>query len=575
MNRRNFVELITLSGGAFASRTTLGFSKSLTAFSSTKNFNNAEVEYTAELVIAGAGIGGFAAAMAALRNGRSVILTEQTDWIGGQLTQQGLSCLDEHRWIETFGATKFYRDFRTAVRKYYQQNYPLTDDARNRKNLNPGNGQVSLLCFEPRVALSVLCDFLAPYLSSGKLQLLLNTKIVEADISGDKIHSLKSRDIITGKESILSAPYFIDATELGDLLPLTKTEYVTGAESKQQTKELHAAELADPKNQQAITFCFAMDYFEGENHLINKPEQYDFWKNYIPKLSPPWPGKLLQLSYSNPSTLQPKILGFDPRGNATGKNLNLWNYRKIIDQKNFKPGAYNSDITIVNWPQNDFMVGNIVDVTEEEYKKNIEAAKQLSLSLFYWLQTESPRPDGGNGWPGLRLRPDIMGTEDGLAKYPYIREARRTKAVFTILEEHVGKENRLIVAGKEATRAANFFDSVGVGYYHIDLHPTTSGNNYIDFDSLPFQIPLGALLPQRMENLIAASKNIGTTHISNGCYRLHHVEWNIGESAAMLIAFSLKKKVKPKQVREQPALLNEFQNWIRVQGIETHWPQNL
>ncbi|MGN6247264.1 MAG: FAD-dependent oxidoreductase [Ginsengibacter sp.] len=574
MNRRNFMELLAMSGAAFTTGAFYSFSTK-EGRATRKDIPINATELSADVVIAGAGVGGFAAAMAALRNGRSVILTEQTDWMGGQLTQQGLSCLDEHRWIESFGATKFYRDFRTAVRKYYQQNYPLTDDARNRKYLNPGNGLVSLLCFEPRVALNVLYDFLAPYLSSGNLQLLLNTKIVEADFSNDKVRSLKSRNTTTGKESILSAPYFIDATELGDLLPLTKTEYVTGAESKQQTKELHAAEVADPKNQQAITFCIAMDYFEGENHLINKPAQYDFWKNYIPKLSPSWPGKLLQLSYSNPSTLQPKMLGFDPRGNATGKNLNLWNYRKIIDQKNFKPGAYNSDITIVNWPQNDFMTGNIVDVTEEEYKKNIEAAKQLSLSLFYWLQTEAPRQDGENGWPGLRLRPDIMGTEDGLAKYPYIREARRIKPVFTILEEHVGKENRSIVAGKEATKAADFFDSVGVGYYHIDLHPTTAGNNYIDFDSLPFQIPLGALLPQRMENLIASSKNIGTTHITNGCYRLHHVEWNIGEAAGMLIAFALKKKVKPKQVREQPALLNEFQNHIRSQGIETHWPQNL
>ena len=270
------------------------------------------------------------------------------------------------------------------------------------------------------------------------------------------------------------------------------------------------------------------------------------------------------------------MLGFDPRGNATGKNLNLWNYRKIIDQKNFKPGAYNSDITIVNWPQNDFMTGNFVDVTDEEYKKNIGAAKQLSLSLFYWLQTEVPRQDGGAGWPGLKLRPDIMGTEDGLAKYPYIREARRIKAVFTILEEHVGAENRAMVVGKEsAKRAAQFFDSVGVGYYHIDLHPTSKGNNYIDFNSLPFQIPLGALLPQRMENLIAGSKNIGTTHITNGCYRLHPVEWGIGEAAGMLVAFALKKKVNPRTVREKPALLTEFQEWIRSQGLETDWPKNI
>ena len=38
-------------------------------------------------------------------------------------------------------------------------------------------------------------------------------------------------------------------------------------------------------------------------------------------------------------------------------------------------------------------------------------------------------------------------------------------------------------------------------------------DNYIDISSLPFQIPLGALIPERVENLLPACKNIGTTHI--------------------------------------------------------------
>ncbi|HEY5390845.1 MAG TPA: FAD-dependent oxidoreductase, partial [Hanamia sp.] len=538
-----------------------------------KRFVERRKEFYADVVIAGAGIGGFAAAMAALRNGHNVILTEETDWIGGQFTQQGLSCPDEHPWIETHGATQLYLDFRTAVREYYRRNYRLTDVARAKKNLNPGDGLVSRLCFEPKVALAVFYNFLAPYFNSGKLHLLLQYKIVEADGTGDRVTALIARHTVRGDDILLRAHYFIDATELGDLLPLTGTEYVTGSESKNQTNELHAPEVTDPQNQQAFNLCFAMDFLEGENHTINKPAQYDFWKNYIPKLSPPWPGKLLEMVYSNPSTLQPKTLGFDPRGIPTGKALNLWNYRRIIHKENFKPGTFDSDITIINWPQNDFFLGNIVDAKKEELTQNIDAAKELSLSLLYWLQTEVPRADGGMGWPGLRLRPDVMGTEDGLAKYTYIREARRIKAVFTILEEHVGADNRILVAGKErGKKAADFFDSVGVGYYHIDLHPTTAGNNYIDFNSLPFQIPMGALLPQRMKNLLAASKNIGTTHITNGCYRLHPVEWGIGEAAGMLVSFALKNKMSPHQVREQQTSLGDFQNLIRSQGLETQWP---
>ena len=128
---------------------------------------------------------------------------------------------------------------------------------------------------------------------------------------------------------------------------------------------------------------------------------------------------------------------------------------------------------------------------------------------------------------------------------------------------------------KAGDKAAGFFDSVGAGYYHIDLHPSTGGNNYIDFASLPFQIPLGALLPRRMKNLVPANKNIGTTHITNGCYRLHPVEWNIGEAAGMLIAYSLGKKIAPHAVREKKTILEDFQQFIRAQGIATQWPEEI
>lgn len=531
------------------------------------------VEYKVDLVIAGGGLGGCAAALAALRNGLKVILTEETDWIGGQLTQQGLSCPDEHPWIETHGATRGYRELRTAIRAYYVRHYPLTVAAQKQRYLNPGSGAVSRLCHEPRVALAVLNDLMAPYLSSGALKVLLNTKVTGADVSGDRIRYLMVRSAPQEKEAVLSAPYFIDATELGDLLPITGTEYVTGAESKADTGELHAQEKAAPGNVQAITHCLAMEYRPGENHLIDKPENYAFWSGLAPKLTPPWSGQLLALAYSSPRDLKPKSLGFNPLGGKTGSSLNLWNYRRIIDKHNFNPGTYGSDITIVNWPENDYFLGNLIDVGEKQYRKNRQAAKQLSLSLFYWLQTEAPRPDGGTGWPGLRLRGDVMGTSDGLAKYPYIRESRRIRAVFTILEEHVGAENRMMVAGKIAgKKSKEFYDTVGVGYYHIDLHPTTNGNNYIDFGSLPFQIPLGALLPIRMKNLLAANKNIGTTHITNGCYRLHPVEWNIGESAGMLTAYAHHHQVPLHAIREKRRELGAFQDFIRSQGIETHWP---
>jgi FAD dependent oxidoreductase len=115
-------------------------------------------------------------------------------------------------------------------------------------------------------------------------------------------------------------------------------------------------------------------------------------------------------------------------------------------------------------------------------------------------------------------------------------------------------------------------DSVGVGAYRIDLHPSTRGRNYIDVPSYPFQVPLGSLIPVRVDNLLAAAKNIGTTHVTNGCYRLHPVEWNVGEAAGSLAAYCIEKRLIPRQVRNDPSHLSDFQRVLEDQGFELDWP---
>jgi hypothetical protein len=42
----------------------------------------------------------------------------------------------------------------------------------------------------------------------------------------------------------------------------------------------------------------------------------------------------------------------------------LWSYRRIVDRTQFLPGSYTGDISLVNWPQNDFLLGNLCEVTE-------------------------------------------------------------------------------------------------------------------------------------------------------------------------------------------------------------------
>jgi hypothetical protein len=182
------------------------------------------------------------------------------------------------------------------------------------------------------------------------------------------------------------------------------TEYVTGFESRKQTGEPHAPAEAQPKNIQSYTCCFAMEHRPGEDHTIDKPEEYSFWRDYKPELKPAWIGKLLDWTASKPVTLKARTMAFDPECDEHGSDGGWWLYRRIARKSNFMPGAYPSDITLVNWPQNDYWLGNIQDVSEKEAARHLRGAKQLSLSLLYWMQTEA-------GWKGLRLRPDIVGTD--------------------------------------------------------------------------------------------------------------------------------------------------------------------
>src|SRR5687768_1227717 len=205
MNRRFFIEQLAIGSGAVGSLFTLS--------SGRPQGSPIDQHLTADVVIAGGGLGGCAAALACLRNNLRVVLTEETDWIGGQLTQQGVPP-DEHAWIETHGATQLYRKFRSGIREYYRRNYPLTDVARARQELNPGDGAVSRLCHEPRVALAVLHDMFAPYISSGKLILLLEHKIIGSKVESNKVQSVTALNRESGRSIELPASYFVDATEL-------------------------------------------------------------------------------------------------------------------------------------------------------------------------------------------------------------------------------------------------------------------------------------------------------------------------------------------------------------------------
>lgn len=502
-----------------------------------------------DIAIIGASLGGVAAALVACDNGASVVLTEATDWPGGQATSQGVSALDEHRYIETFGATRRYAAFREAIREHYRRRYGVTA-MPDGSPLNPGDGWVSMLCFEPRVGVAAIAEMLAPHIASGRLTMLYNHTPVSAVVQDDAI----TRVTVTGADGdvAITARFFLDATDLGDLLPLVDAPWVTGAEARNDTGEADAPEEARPGEVQGFTFCFAVEYRPGEDHTIPKPEGYERLRDAQPFT--------LTLTASDGSPRPFHVFETGPTGLPP-----FWTYRRLLSGRLFDPSGALRDIAMINWNANDYHHADLIGAASAERERILDEAKRLSLSFLYWLQTEVPRDDGsGYGYPGLRLLHEVMGTADGLSKTPYIRESRRIRALRRVTAGDI------LAAGRATARAAHFSDSCGVGWYFMDLHAAVGNPRSMFAPTLPFQIPLGALIPQRPANLLAACKNIGTTHLSNGSYRLHPVEWNIGEAAGALAAFCLTHRVHPRQVWEGP-LLRVFQRHLLAQGVPLEW----
>jgi hypothetical protein len=495
-----------------------------------------------DIAIVGASMGGVAAAIASA--GRDVILVAAHDWIGGQMTSQGVSAFDEHKYIEQFGGTRTYNEMRGRIRQHYINNRSTPELMPDGQPLNPGNGWVSRLCFEPEVGLNVLREMMP-----DSVNMLVGYEAVSADVADNTVHAVIIQ-YADGEEIRIEAKYFLDATDTGDLLPLTGTAYITGAESRQDTVEPNALDEAKPTEVQSFTYCFAVEFHPDEDHTIDKPDNYEAMRDEQPY------SLILHDKQGNP-----RYFHMFKDDEAQG-NKPFWTYRRI----NHGGTLDGIDLALINWHGNDYYGGNILDVSPDEKARILEEAKQLALGFLYWLQTECPRDDGGEGYPEFKLITEAMGTDDGLSIEPYIRESRRIVGWKRITEQDISAETN------PYARAKNMRDSVGIGWYAIDLHPCVGNKTVSMFmPTKPFQISLRSMLPKKTKNLIPACKNIATTHLTNGAYRLHLIEWNIGESAMLLALYCVDNDMLPGTLVADSGDVPKFQYQLVKQGIPIAW----
>ena len=224
----------------------------------------------------------------------------------------------------------------------------------------------------------------------------------------------------------------------------------------------------------------------------------------------------------------------------------FWDYRRLV--------AGVPDLAMINWPGNDVCDAGYLSRDPLVAAGALQHGKQVSLGFAWWLHEQAPN---------LMLRADVMGTRDGVSQYPYIREARRMAALATVREQDIA------APWQAGARGRIFDDTAGIGLYPIDIHGCSPRKPLPA--SKPYQIPMGALISSSIVNLLAGGKSIGTTHVTNGAYRLHPTEWAIGEASGTLAAVAVRRHRTPAEVYRDHATMRSVQRELLRAGHPLIW----
>jgi hypothetical protein len=513
----------------------------------------------AEIAVVGASLGGVMAAVQACKQGRSVVLLAEHDWLGGQLTAQAVPP-DEHRAIERGGASASYLNFRRFVRAHYAAQPDFVDRTEMTEGLNPGDGWVSRLCFEPRVAANYVEALLRPFVEDGLLHIergaLLAEHALQAMVAAQRIDRVEFTDA-AGDRAVLIARMYLDATDTGALIKRAGLRYRLGKESHAAFSESDAPTYADVRDQQPVTFVMALRRHNDARNLgaVEMPAEYGVWRNYVlPHFGHRLFGEYMPGARSGESARLPLF--------ASGQTLDWWRYRRIISSQNWRTPR--DEVSLTNWAQNDFAQFCLLDGDVSEIEV-VRRAKALSQCFLHWLQTEAPRDDGGSeGYPELQLATDVLGTADGFAQQIYVRESRRIVGLSTLTQND-------IYANGLKQMAVSARDSVGVAWYNMDIHPTCISGHGVNAHVRPFVLPIGIFVPADCANLIPACKNISVTHLVNAATRVHPVEWMVGEVAGLLASHALSTQISLSKIATDPAATRSFQQLVQDAGIPIEW----
>ena len=499
-------------------------------------------ELEADLLVVGGTESGCAAAVQAARMGVSrVVLVNDIDWLGGQFSAEGLGAIDENRGHGYDGTVPIPRSgaFREIIDAIEEKNSELYGGIRR-----PGNTRV-ITTSRPEVSEQVFREFLEPYEKSGQLRRFSGYRVDSVELDSGRVTGVRFVDAEGTSQLTVRARLTIDASDWGDVIQESGAAWEAGVDLEGKYNEPSApVEVEAPNDLNPITWCLILEEQENEV-LFAEPEGYD------------------------PRYFNGKWGWIDEEFAYTTRRLVDGNGYEEIDHP---------DILLINTPPIDYPldvypehVEKALEKTEEgASKKNLvamsprqreivfEDAKRHSLKFYHHLQRHFPK------FRVMALS-DEFGTRDRLPPKPYIRESLRLKAMHMLREQEVvGFEARSDYA------TAMFPDAVFSWQFEMDFHPTKREWTTDQGAAGPWQanfrgarrfgrggtgrcvFPLRSLVPESVDGLLGAQKNLGYSSIVSSSCRLHDQSMHAGQASGAVAAIALESGQNPRELWSDP-----------------------
>ncbi|HAH08175.1 MAG TPA: FAD-dependent oxidoreductase [Elusimicrobia bacterium] len=474
----------------------------------------AEETMRADVLVIGGGTGGVAAGIQSARLGAQTLVAEPTLWLGGMLSAAGVSAADGNHRLPS----GLWKEFRDRVYQVYGGSRAVA------------TGWVSNTHFEPRAADRILKSMAA---EPPALRVLFRHRFLKTLKRGRRVEGALFLDEATGRQVAVRADSTVDATELGDVLADAGAAYDLGLEADAVSGESAGVQESSPMVQDLTYAAILKDYGPGSDRTLPVPEGYD-----------PEEFDCACSDRCRDKTRDPPDV----------------DCRKMLDYAKLPRGKY-----LINWPRygNDIYL-EIVEKSEEERRSALKAAKLQTLRFVYFIQREL-------GFKNLGLADDEFPTDDRLPLLPYHREGRRVRGLARLRTRDI--------AEPYAQEEPLYRTGAAVGDYPIDHHHRKNPRlaRSLRFQPIPsFSVPLGALIPVKVDGLVAAEKGISVTSVVNGTTRLQPCVLLTGQAAGALAALSARRKLEPRAVKVrdvQAALLDEGAFLLPYLDVPPEHPQ--